>query len=296
VTYAEAIAAVAGEPRPLVQSEVKLLHDSAGGAYPVIFCPARQNRPYQKYNTHTRDNCPLCRRIHEGETLTGLVGDLQWLPATYPIKSLHGIAYPTDHQAAIRPDDIIQFGQFADHVSDVIVCVNLRGSAASLPEHFHGQLHDRHLPPAEGVPPGVDAFPLLSRPLQHVAQIEALTISRVTDIPVFALVVDGPWALLARWLANYMAASNLRPHNYALVGGGRLHVIPRGLERAPSQENRYGASEMLGLISPVTREAYDALDSAAIVEEALSVCGVPDAEEQLAIEEHALSVAAHLST
>jgi len=53
---------------------------------------------------------------------------------------------------------------------------------------------------------------------------------------------------------------------------------------------------MLGLISPVTREAYDALDSAAIVEEALSVCGVPDAKEQLAIEEHALSVAAHIST
>jgi hypothetical protein len=296
MTYAEAIAAATGAARPLVQSEAKLLRDAHGHAYPVVFCPARQNRPYQQYQTYTRDNCPLCRRIQEGGTVAGLVGDLQWLPATYPIKSLHGICYPTEHRAAIRPADIVQFGQFADRVSDVVVCVNLRGSAASLPEHFHGQLHDNSLPTGDAMPAGAPAFPLLSRPVEHVAAVGAIAISRVTDYPAFALAVDGPWELLGAWLAGYMAASNPRPHNYALVGGGRLVVIPRGLERAPSQENRYGASEMLGMISPVTREAYDRIDSAAIVEDALAVCGVREPADRLAIEEHAVSVAAHIST
>jgi hypothetical protein len=295
VTYAAAIAAVAGEPRPLVQSEVKLLQGAGGSAYPVIFCPARENRPFQQYQTYTRENCPLCRRIDTGDTLSGLVGDLQWLPATYPIKSLHGICYPTEHRAAIRPDDIIQFGKFADQASDVVVCINLRGSAASLPEHFHSQLHDNRLPSATGVDPEGEAFPLLSRPLQQLADFGAISVSRVLDYPAFALVVEGDWAALARWLRGYMAASNLRPHNFALIGGGRLYAIPRGLERAPSQENRYGASEMLGLISPVTREAYDNMNSAAVVAEALAVCGLQDPDDRLAIEEHAVNVAAHVS-
>ena len=295
MNYAEAIASAAGEPQPLVQSEVKLLTGAAGSVYPVIFCPARQNRPYQQYKTHTRASCPLCERIQEGETLTGLVGSLQWLPATYPIKSLHGICYPTEHRAAIRPGDIVQLGDFADGVSDVVICINLRGSAASLPEHFHAQLHDDRLPRADGGRGDVAAFPLLAKPLERRAEAGGLTLSRVKDYPAFALVMQGPWESLARWLQGYMAASNLRPHNFALVGGGRLYVIPRGLERAPSQENRYGASEMLGLISPVTRPAYDSLNSVAMVEEALAACSLPDPGDRLAIEEHALTVASHLS-
>ena len=70
-------------------------------------------------------------------------------------------------------------------------------------------------------------------------------------------------------------------------------MLPRGLEKAPSQENRYGASEMLGLITPVTVAAYEDIQSGELVCEALRVCGLIDQREILAVEEHASWVLAN---
>ncbi len=66
-------------------------------------------------------------------------------------------------------------------------------------------------------------------------------------------------------MAAYLCASNARPHNFALAACGLLVVIPRGLEKAPDQENRYGASEMLGLITPVTHESSEAIQDAGVI-------------------------------
>jgi hypothetical protein len=218
-----------------------------------------------------------------------------WLPATYPIKSHHAICYPQEHRASILHEDIENLGLFVDEASDAVVCLNMRGSAASIPEHFHVQVHDYGLPRDIAPPPceSQSAFPLLTCPVEPFNTQDGLQLYRVPSYPAFALLLKGPWKAVAEWLILYLVASNQRPHNFALASGGRLFVLPRGLEKAPSQENRYGASEMLGLITPVTVAAYEDIQSGELVCEALRVCGLIDQREILAVEEHASWVLAN---
>jgi hypothetical protein len=213
---------------------------------------------------------------------------MEWLPAGWPIKSNHGICYPAEHRATIFWEDIRTLGEFVDRAGDAVACINLRGSGASVPEHFHAQLHDTGLPVNGGVKRGVMAFPLLTCVRELFAEQEELRLYRLPSYPAFVLALQGPWELLGRWMVAYLCAANVRPHNFALAAGGQLIVIPRGLEKAPDQENRYGASEMLGLITPVTHESFLAIQDAEVIRKSLCLCGVSDSREQLAIEEHAL--------
>jgi hypothetical protein len=137
------------------------------------------------------------------------------------------------------------------------------------------------------------AFPLLSCQTELIESKKNLFLSRVLKYPAFILLLQGSWEMLGRWLITYLASSNLRPHNFAVVSGGRLFIIPRGNEKAPSQENKYGTSEMLGLITPVTRAAYDAIDNGNIISTALRVCSIENLKEQLCIEEHAIWTMGH---
>ena len=209
------------------------------------------------------------------------------MPANWPIKARHAICYPKEHRASILVQDICNLGNFADEAGDVVFCINMLGSAASIPEHFHIQMHDYTLPGFKHCSTLPIAFPLLlSKP--EIVVNNKLSLSRFPSYPTFVLLLEGPWKLLGQWLTVYMVASNFRPHNLAIAPGGRLLIIPRALEKAPDQENRYGASEMLGLIAPVTKEAYDQLNHGDTIENALGVCGVNDAKTRLAIEEHAI--------
>jgi hypothetical protein len=123
---------------------------------------------------------------------------------------------------------------------------------------------------------------------------DGVRLSRVAGYPSYALAVEGDWELLGRFVPLYLGAANQRPHNFVLAPGGRLYVIPRGLEHAPGQENRFGASEMLGMITPVSEAAYEGLTSGAAVCEAIRVCGLTGDREKIAAEEHAAWVCDNL--
>lgn len=290
MSYRDMIAAATGKGGfPLVEPTVKLLAGRDGLVFPVLFSPCRMHRPFRHYPTCTRVDCPLCMRIETGGTFAGVVPNMAWLPATYPIKSYHAICYPRVHRAAILAEDIATTGRFVDAAGDAVAGLNMRGSAASLPEHCHTQIHDFSLPGE-----AAHAFPLLTRDLIPLHRSDGISLCRVADYPAYALVVEGPWDRLAHFVPLYLAAANQRPHNFALAPGGRLYVIPRGLERAPNQENRFGASEMLGLITPVTAEAFAGIASGEAVCEALRVCGVTDPHDQLTAEEHAAWVCSNL--
>lgn len=280
--------ALGGEALPQVLPGVKVLKDCTGMCFPVLFCTNRQHRPFRKTQAGSREDCPLCMHVRTGHTTPALVKGMAWLPATWPIKSFHGICFPAEHRASILAKDIFGLGEFVERVGDAVACINLRGSAASIPEHFHAQIHDCALPATTGEVLLHTAFPLLLCEEEPVARCGSLTLVQFPTYPAFVLCVQGPWDLLGRWLTTYLAASNSRPHNFALAWGRRLFVIPRGLERAPGQENRYGASEMLGLIAPVTQEAYDAIDHGDIIAEALRVCGAQDPRDRTEITEHVL--------
>jgi hypothetical protein len=213
---------------------------------------------------------------------------MEWLPAGWPIKPNHGICYPAEHRASILGEDIRTLGEFVDRAGDAVACLNLRGSGASVPEHFHAQLHDTALPVNVESKNEAMAFPLLTCAREMIGEHGELTLYRLPTYPAFALVLQGPWDLLGCWMVAYLCAANARPHNFALAAGGQLVVVPRGLEKAPDQENRYGASEMLGMITPVTYESFLAIRDAELICKSLCWCGVSDSREQLAIEEHAL--------
>lgn len=290
MSYQGMIAAASGRlAYPQVSPKVKLLNGPEGLTIPVLFSRDRMNRPFREYPIHTRADCPLCRRVDAGHVVFGVVPGMAWLPATYPIKSFHAICYPSEHRSAILPEDIVSTGRAVDAAGDAVAGLNVRGSAASIPEHSHTQIHDFSLPGAVA-----HAFPLLTRELEVIGRDSGLTLYRVLGYPSFALAVVGAWELVARFMSLYLAAANQRPHNFALAPGGKLLVIPRGLERAPDQENRFGASEMLGMITPVTPGAYESIQSADAICEALRVCGLTDEREKLAAEEHASWVCVNL--
>jgi hypothetical protein len=289
-----------------VTPEVKVMTDGRGLAFPVLFTKERADRPFgAQVDLYSRDDCPLCLSMREGKTKSNIVRGMEWLPATYPIKSFHGIAYPAEHRAGILAEDVVCIGAFLDRAGDAVACWNLRGSGASVPEHMHIQSHDFSLPARNGsrlrTGPGgapavaaATAFPLLGRQARMISRQGGLVLSRVADYPAFALLVQGPWDLVGRWMATYLAAANARVHNFGMAPGGRLYVIPRGPGKAPSQENTYGASEMLGLITPVTRPAYEAISSFEVVAEALRICGIENEKERLAAEEHAAWAMRHV--
>ena len=291
-------AAYGGHARFEVAPDVKVMTDGRGLAFPVLFTRERANRPFgATVDLYARDDCPLCLGMREGKTKSNIVRGMEWMPATYPIKSFHGIAYPAEHRAAILAEDVTRVGTFLDRAGDAVACWNLRGSGASVPEHMHVQLHDFSLPAGPGGKPALaGAFPLLERRVQPIACEGALTLSRVTDYPAFALLVQGPWDVVGRWMATYLAAANARAHNFGMAPGGRMYVIPRGLEKAPSQENTYGASEMLGLITPVTRPAYEAISSFETIAGALRIYGLENGKERLAAEEHAAWAMRHVQS
>lgn len=271
-----------------VPAQVKYFHGEAGLTFPVLFCSERERRPFRVYEAQTRANCSLCSARNLKRTSTAVVEGMEWLPAGWPIKSNHGICYPAEHRATIFWEDIRTLGEFVDRAGDAVACINLRGSGASVPEHFHAQLHDTALPVNGAAKREAMAFPLLTCGRAMIGEQGALRLYRLPSYPAYALVLQGPWELLGRWMVNYLCASNVRPHNFALAAGGQLIVIPRGIEKAPDQENRYGASEMLGLIAPVTHESFLAIKGAEVIAESLRLCGVSDSQDQLAIQEHAL--------
>jgi hypothetical protein len=274
--------------------EAKFLVGKNGLTFPVLFCAEREKRPFRAYEAQTRENCSLCAAVRAKRTSSVVVAGMEWLAASWPIKAYHGICYPMEHRAAILAEDICQMGVFVDLAGDVVACINLRGSAASVPEHFHAQLHHRAVFPNGAVQDNDAAFPLLDCPPELVESLGLLTLYRLPSYPAFALILQGPWEMLGRWMTIYLAASNTRPNNFALAPGGRLVVIPRGLEKAPAQENRYGASEMLGMVTPVTYEAYCAIQNAEVIVESLRLCGLSDRQEQIAVEEHAIWVMEYL--
>jgi len=285
-----------GRACPLAHPEVKVVTDSHGRHFPVLLSKDREHRPFRQFVPFTSEDCPLCERVRAGRTSAAIVEGMAWFPATYPIKSLHGISCPVEHRATILAADITALGQFVDRSGDAVLCVNLRGSGASLPGHYHAQTHDDKLQVA--APDGVvsaTAFPLLTYPVQSIFRNADLVLAKIPEYPTFVLVLQGPWDVLGRWLVAYLSSSNTWPHNFALASGRRLFAIPRRLERAPTQENRYGASEMLGLITPVTRAAYDAITNGDVVAEALRACGLDDSRERVGVEEHALWVLRHVS-
>jgi len=290
MSYRELIAAATGQAAfPQVSPEVKLLDGPDGLTFPVLFSRDRMNRPFRDYPVYTRVDCPLCRRVETGGALLSLVSGMAWLPATYPIKSFHAICYPSEHRSAILPEDILSTGCLVDRAGDAVAGLNVRGSAASIPEHSHTQIHDFSLPGDVS-----HAFPLLTREVEVIGKEGGLSLCRVLAYPAYVLVVIGAWELVARFLSLYLAAANQRPHNFAIAPGGKLYVIPRGMERAPGQENRFGASEMLGLITPVTVTAYESIRSSDAVCEALRVCGLTEGRDKTATEEHAAWVCANL--
>ena len=286
--------ALGGEAAPYVVPEAKFLVGKNGLTFPVLFCAEREKRPFRSYEAQTRQNCSLSAAAQAKRTSSTVVTGMEWLAASWPIKAYHGICYPAEHRAAILEEDICQMGTFIDAAGDVVACINLRGSGASVPEHFHAQLHDRAVFPNSKSQNGGVAFPLLDCPSELVKSHRQLAFYRLPSYPAFALILQGPWELLGRWLMIYLAASNLRAHNFALAPGGRLVVIPRGLEKAPAQENRYGASEMLGLVTPVTYDAYCAIQNAEVITKSLRLCGLSDHHEQVAVEEHAIWVMEYL--
>ena len=275
-------------PASDVNTQVKFLSWVANLTFPVLFSSEREARPFKVYETQTRANCSLCLASLSNRTSTAVVDGMEWLPAGWPIKSNHGISYPADHRASIFEEDIRTLGEFVDRAGDAVACINLRGSGASVPEHFHAQLHDTALPVSGEADRRTMAFPLLTCAREIIGDHGQLMLYRLPAYPAFALVLQGPWELLGHWMVAYLCAANIRPHNFALAAGGQLIVIPRGLEKAPDQENRYGASEMLGLITPVTHDSFVAIRDAEVVCKSLRLCGVSDSREQLAIEEHAL--------
>ncbi len=290
---------------PYVAPAVKFIHWREGISFPVLYCDQRANRPFRKYPAWTRSDCPLCAAVTAQRTCPVVVNGMHWLAASWPIKSLHGICYPQEHRAAILPEDICSLGAFVDEAQDAVACINMRGSAASVPEHFHAQLHDCLLP-ASGVVSGANnansnagtartAFPLLACPPELIAARGRLALYQLPTYPAFALILKGDWDMLGRWLTLYMAASNLRSNNFVIAPGGQLVIIPRGLEKAPNQENRFGASEMLGLVAPVTYAAYCAIQNADEIIEALRLTGLVEPQERLAVVEHVVWAMEHLS-
>jgi hypothetical protein len=286
--------AFGGKAVPFVIPEAKFFQNMEGLNFPVLFSHERATRPFRAYESQTRQNCSLCAATAAKRTSTAVVNGMEWLAASWPIKAFHGICYPAEHRATILCEDICKIGAFIESAGDAVACINIRGSGASVPEHFHVQLHDNTVLTQEGVPSEVAAFPLLTCAPVPVKTLWELTLYRLPTYPTFALVLQGAWELLGRWMITYLSATNMRPHNFALVPGRRLVVIPRGLEKASSQENRYGASEMLGLVSPVTREAFYAIQNTNIIIESLCQCGLNDHSEQVAVEEHAAWVMEHL--
>jgi hypothetical protein len=271
-----------------VPPQVKFFSWEASLTFPVLFCREREARPFRVYEAQTRTNCSLCSARLSNRTSTIVVDGMEWMPAGWPIKSNHGICYPAEHRASILGQDICTLGEFVDRAGDAVACLNLRGSGASVPEHIHAQLHDTALPVNIEPKNKATAFPLLTCAREMIGEQGELVLYRLPSYPAFALVLQGPWELLSRWMVAYLCAANIRPHNFALAAGGQLVVIPRGLEKASDQENRYGASEMLGLITPVTHESFLAIRDAELISNSLRLCGVRDSREQLAIEEHAL--------
>ncbi len=287
--------ALEGEAAPCVLPEVKYFTGKEGITFPVLFCHERTNRPFRVYQTQTREDCPFCSNVAGRLTSPIVVRGMQWLAASWPIKAYHGICYPPEHRASILAEDICKLGAFVDITGDAVACINMRGSGASVPDHFHAQLHDCALLSNSGTEPKAEAFPLLKCESELVALRGELALYRLPTYPAYILVLRGPWELLGRWLITYLAASNIRPHNFVLAPHGRLVVIPRGLEKAPRQENRYGASEMLGLVAPVTYGAYCEIQNADIITESLRLCGLQDHRDQLAVEEHAIWVMEYLT-
>jgi len=285
--YAMHIRNIFNDIVPRANIDVKWLSDGRY-RFPVIFSLERASRPFKVFEPTASEDCILCARIRKGRTSAEITPGMEWLPASFPIKAYHGICYPADHRAAMLVDDFIQFGMFADRMGDAVICINLRGSGASIPEHFHGQIHLDQLTAVDGASDSQPAFPMLHCAMETLADDGLLRLDRIVNFPVFALCLHGPWELLGCWVIGYLASSTTRPVNLAIAPTGRLFIIPRTLEKAPTQENRYGCSEMLGLISPVTRTAYDALDSIEVILQALSSCGVQHPKEQQAIVEHAL--------
>lgn len=272
---------------PRLDLEWKFVRDTQNIEYPILFCEQRADRPYRNYKQYARMDCPLCQRIARNDTRADIVKGMEWMPATWPIKSLHSLCFPRDHRAGILAKDICRLGDFSDQSGDVVVCINMHGSAASIPEHFHAQLHDGTLP-GWAIGSLFKAFPLLSRPQVLLERGRLLSVLQIKDYPAFAFVLEGHWRVLGEWLERYLAACNVRPHNFALVPNGRLIVIPRGVERVEGQENAYGCIEMLGMIAPITREAYDAIDSGDVIEDALHLSGCAHPTLQSALIEHAL--------
>ncbi len=270
-----------------ITAQVKFFPWEADLVFPVLFCSEREARPFQVYETQTHQDCSLCSARRAGRTSTVVVDGMEWLPANWPIKPNHAICYPAEHRASIFGEDIQTLGKFLDRAGDAVACLNLRGSGASVPEHFHVQLHDTALPMRDGSKSRMTAFPLLTCAWHCIDEQGELRLYDLPSYPAFALVLQGPWDLLGQWMVTYLCASNVRPHNFVLAAGGQLIVIPRGLEKAPEQENRYGGSEMLGLITPVTHESFLAIRDAEVISRSLRLCGVSDRREQLAIEEHA---------
>ena len=266
----------------------------SGCNFPVVFSQARSCRPFLNYPEYTKDDCPLCARIREGVTSTAVVSGMEWLPANFPIKPLHAIVYPREHRASMLVSDICYLGHFIDQAGDVIAGINFRGAAASIWNHFHAQLHDLDLCPADdGELHGSDVFPILGCPTDPIAGHTSLRLFRVGSYPAFCMVLEGPWPLLGAWMITYTAASNNRPTNFALASGPKLYIIPRGLERAPDSENSFGASEMLGLISPITRAAFDSIVSGEFIDTVLRACGLTAEAEIRAALEHARWVTEH---
>ena len=283
--YADIVAnAIGPETYPELSTELKFVKCENGNDFPVLLCLQRQARPIRNYGVYTKQNCPLCKLIRDGCTYGNVVSGMEWLPAKWPIKQYHGICYPRNHRAGILNADIISLGRSVDKARDAVACINFRNSAASVPNHLHAQLHDFTLPGAPGHP----AFPLLSYEQRWIKKGNTLALADLPDYPAFAFLVMGSWEMLGHWLTTYLTASNMLPHNFAVAPDGKMYVIPRRMEKAPSQENKYGASEMLGLITPVTREGYNNIDSGTVVAEALSLCGMQNTSEQMGIMEHAI--------
>jgi len=270
------------------QTDIKFIQ-ADGIAFPVLFCKNRETRPYQHYTLLSKDDCPLCRRVLEGKTSPSVIPGFDWLPAIWPIKSLHGICYPHEHRAGIVVSDIGSLGDFADKAGDVAVCFNMYGSAASIPVHFHAQIHDNALPSSEK-----PAFPLFSCKSEPIEENDDISLFRVLGYPAYVLFLEGSWEMLGRWMITYFASVNSRPHNFVIAPGGKLYVIPRSREKAPMQENKYGASEMLGLITPISYDAYKAIASGGVIQDALRMCGMEDEKEKQAICEHALWTMKHI--
>ena len=276
------------EDLSVLRTEIKFFKEGKN-EFPVLYCQARTSRPYQNYKLLSKDDCPLCISSSEGDANDRIIHGYDWLPATWPIKALHGVCYPPEHRAGIVVSDICTLGNFADTADDIAVCINMYGSAASIPVHFHAQIHDNALPLSEK-----PAFPLLSCKTEPIEENSSLSLFRILGYPAHVLLLTGAWNILGQWILTYLASVNARPNNFVLAPGGRLYVIPRGCEKAPTQENMYGASEMLGLITPVTYGAYNAINNGKIISEALRICGVENKKEIQAIEDHAIWAMAHI--